>query len=121
MIKLNKPYKREKLDNFITTCNLDGKIRIEYHEDAAYGLYDYEVYENGNVIDLRETEEYKAEQAIILKEQRKEEILAELETLDKKRIRALSEPDDIREDGTTWLEYYNNLIALLREELTSLM
>ena len=50
---------------------------------------------------------------------RKQEILDELEILDKKRIRALAEPSLIDCD-TTWLEHYNTKIIALREELSQL-
>ncbi|MBQ8168682.1 hypothetical protein IJZ97_04615, partial [bacterium] len=83
-------------------------------------LYPYEVVENGEIVDLRGTEEYEAEQARILKEKRIEEIQEELKTLDQKRIRAICEPYELREDGKTWLEYYNEQVILLREELNLL-
>ena len=56
----------------------------------------------------------------IKKEKRKNEILEELDLLDKKRIRAVCEPETLRDDGKTWLAYYNEQIAIIREELNSL-
>ena len=64
--------------------------------------------------DLTHEYEIKIQNAI-----RKQEILDELETLDKKRIRALAEPSLIDCD-TTWLEHYNTKIIALREELSQL-
>lgn len=118
---LYKPYTRNQLDDFITECNLDGKFRIEYYKEAVYGLYDYEVYQNGEIIDLRGSEEYEAEQLKIRNEERKTEILSALEELDKKRIRAICEPQELRDDGTSWLDYYNSLIFSLRDEYNSLI
>lgn len=117
---LEKPYTQSQYNKFVEECNNDGKLRIELHNGNAYAMYDYEIFENGEVIDRRGTEEYEAEQAEISKAQRKEEIEAELEELDKKRIRAVCEPDVTRDNGITWLEYYNNQIIALREELSSL-
>lgn len=88
---------------------------------------------NGNVIAVKETEyeckngvwerltkdEVVAKQLKIQNAIRKQEILDELEILDKKRIRALAEPSLIDCD-TTWLEHYNTKIIALREELSQL-
>ncbi len=117
---LQKPYTQMQYVAFVEECNSDGKLRIELHDGNAYGMYDYEVFQDGAVVDLRETEEYKTEQARIAKEERTEEIKTELAELDQKRIRAICEPEVVREDGTTWLEYYNSQIAVLREELNTL-
>ena len=46
--------------------------------------------------------------------------MTELDYLDKKRIRAICEPETVRDDGKTWLEYYNEQISILREELALL-
>lgn len=48
-----------------------------------------------------------------------EDIKYELEELDRKRIRAICEPSD-KEPGLSWLEFYNQQIAELREELDNL-
>ncbi len=47
------------------------------------------------------------------------EIERELEELDRKRIRAISEPS-LKDEETTWLEYYNQQIQSLRQELQQL-
>ena len=117
---LKKPYTQAQYNVFIEECNKDGKLRVERYEGNAYAMYDYEIYKDGDIVDLRGTEEYEAEQARIQKEARIEEIYTELAELDKKRIRAVCEPDSLRDDGTTWLDYYNNQTVVLREELSSL-
>ncbi len=117
---LEKPFTQLELNVFIDECNKDGKLRVERYDGNVYAMYDYEVFQDGKVMDLRGTKEYEAEQAKIQKERRIEEIYTELAELDKKRIRAVCEPDDLRDDGTPWLEYYNKKIFLLREELSSL-
>ncbi len=50
---------------------------------------------------------------------RANEIQTQLDELDNKRIRALAEPS-LKDDETTWLEYYNNQIINLRNELTTI-
>ena len=120
MTILKKPYKREDYVKLVLECNKVGNKRIEIHQGDAYALFEYERVENGKIVDLRETEEYKKEQVEKFKSERIQEILEELELLDKKRIRAICEPEVLRDDGKTWLEYYNEQIFILREELNSL-
>ena len=52
-------------------------------------------------------------------ENHKKEIEHELDELDKKRIRAVCEPS-LKDDETTWLEFYNQQILKLRKELSDL-
>lgn len=67
------------------------------------------------------TEAYSLKKQEYEKETRKFEIQNELNTLDLKRIRAICEPElKNPETGETWLEYYNNQILTLRDELTDL-
>jgi len=120
MTILRKPYKREEYVKLVEECNKTGERRVEIHSGNVYALYDYEEVQNGEIVDLRGTEEYEAEQAKLMKESRIQEIQEELDLLDKKRIRAVCEPDVLRDDGKTWLEYYNKQISILREELNSL-
>lgn len=117
---LTKPFTQNQYTEFAIECNKDGKLRVEIHDGNVYAMYDYEVFENGEVIDRRGTEEYKAEQAELTKSKRKEEIETELAELDKKRIRAICEPDNTRPGEATWLEYYNAKVLELREELQEL-
>lgn len=53
------------------------------------------------------------------KERKIDEINLRLEELDKKRIRAICEPS-LKDENTTWLEYYNEQISELRTELANL-
>ncbi len=67
------------------------------------------------------TPEYEEKKAIKKKEERIYEIKIKLDELDKKRIRAMCEPElKDGEAGETWLEYYNKQISDLRKELTEL-
>lgn len=78
--------------------------------------------EDGTYYVFADTDEYLQEQAIKAKQQRIDEIKAQLTELDQKRIRALCEPSTLtNESNQTWLEYYNNQVLQLREELQSLL
>lgn len=74
--------------------------------------------ENGVWVKLS-SEESSSRQLKIQNAIRAEEIKAELKELDEKRIRAIAEPS-LKDEETTWLEYYNSQIAALREELASI-
>ena len=77
------------------------------------------MWDGSNVV---ENPNYEQEQAIKAKQQRIDEIKAQLTELDQKRIRALCEPSTLtNESNQTWLEYYNNQVLQLREELQSLL
>ena len=118
-------------DKFDNAVEISDEYWIELLDKQNNGhiiiLYD------GNVVAVKETEyeckngvwkrltkdEVVAKQLKIQNAIRKQEILDELEILDKKRIRALAEPSLIDCD-TTWLEHYNTQIIALREELSQL-
>lgn len=95
-----------------------GKTIIQY--DNKVVCVDITEFENvnGTWKKLSE-EETRIKQLNIQNAIREKEIQEELEQLDKKRIRAMAEPS-LKDDGTTWLEYYNNRIALLRSELSQI-
>ena len=96
----------------------NGKSIIKYENSViAVSSEDY-LEENGNWKKLTEAEK-EVRQLTIKNALRTVEIQAELETLDKKRIRALAEPS-LKDENTTWLEHYNSQIKTLREELNSL-
>lgn len=61
-----------------------------------------------------ETKQLKIQNAI-----RINEIQRELDNLDNKRIRAIAEPS-MKDEEQTWLEFYNNKVKDLREELVQL-
>lgn len=65
------------------------------------------------------TEETEVKQLNIQNEIRSREILDELLELDQKRIRAVAEPS-LKDENTTWLEYYNNQVQVLRDELAQI-
>lgn len=94
-----------------------GKIIIHYENKVlAVDKKEYSK-ENNKWIKLSE-EEAKVKQLKIENAIRASEIQNELEEIDKKRIRALAEPS-LKDENTTWLEYYNQKVIQLREELSA--
>ena len=65
-----------------------------------------------------QTEEYKAKVSEQENAAKKAELIAQIEELDKKRIRASLEPS-VKDETTsqTWLEFYNQKIANLRSQI----
>lgn len=82
------------------------------YEERKYIIIDEELVLNPN------WEEEKQELEIM---QKKEEIKAKLDELDKKRIRAICE-NEIKDENTgeTWIEFYNEQAVKLRQELSSI-
>ena len=93
------------------------KIILYENNVIAVDKKEYE-FENGKWKKLA-PKEIEARQLNIENELRKQEIRDELDEIDKKRIRALAEPA-LKDDETTWLEYYNTQMVLLRKEFSEL-
>ncbi len=95
-----------------------GKIIIHYENNViAADAAQYE-FKDGNWFKLSETEAQNR-QLTIQNAARSEEIMQELDILDRKRIRALAEPS-LKDENITWLEYYNTQISQLRNELSKI-
>ena len=111
----------------ISTIDYIGAVKTNFQmvtEEIAKDILAFpEKYKriNDSLVDISDTEEYK--QYLHEKEiaARKAEIESELLDLDSKRIRAICEPS-IKDESTgeTWLDYYNNQVSILREELKNL-
>ena len=95
-----------------------GKIIIPFENNViAIDEKEYS-YENDKWIKLSNEEAY-TKQLKIQNAIRENEILLQLEELDKKRIRAIAEPS-LKDENTTWLEYYNSQVTELRKELAEI-
>ena len=95
-----------------------GKIIIPFENNViAIDEKEYS-YENDKWIKLS-NEEANTKQLKIQNAIRENEILSQLEELDKKRIRAIAEPS-LKDENTTWLEYYNSQVTELRKELAEI-
>lgn len=64
-------------------------------------------------------EELEALQSTLEKQVRKPELQAQIDEIDKKRIRAIAEPA-LKDGGKTWLEYYTEQIQELRAQILEL-
>lgn len=95
-----------------------GKIIINYNNKIIAVNENEYTFENQTWKKLSE-EEINIKQLKIQNEIRKNEILSELDSIDKKRIRAIAEPS-LKDQETTWLEYYNSQITELRKELAEI-
>ena len=95
-----------------------GKIIIPYNNNViAIDEKEYS-FENGQWIKLS-NQEAEVKQLRIENEIRANDIRAELYELDQKRIRAIAEPS-LKDENTTWLEFYNSQIGELRKELAEI-
>ena len=96
----------------------NGKIIILF-ENKVIAVNENEYSYNNGIWKKLNEDEIKIEQLKIQNEIRKNEIQTELENLDKKRIRAIAEPS-MKDENQSWLEFYNNQVRLLRDELSQL-
>lgn len=112
-IEITEDYWKELMD-----AQTEGKIIIPY-ENSVIAVYENEYsFIDNKWVKLSE-EEAQAKQLTIQNAIRLNEIQAELDELDRKRIRAIAEPS-LKDENITWLEYYNSQISELRNEYTQL-
>ena len=97
----------------------EGKIIIPF-ENSVIAVDETEYsFENSKWRKLSE-DETKIKRTKQKNYKKKQEINQQLEDLDKKRIRAIAEPS-MKDEEISWLDYYNNQIKLLRDELKNLI
>lgn len=94
---------------------------IKSVNNQIYCLLDNEIVQNGEIVDISDTDEYRIKIEKIEKQVRNMTLLEQIKELDTKRIRAGFEPS-IKDEttGETYLEYYTNQIQVLRAQLESL-
>ena len=96
----------------------NGKIIIPF-ENNVIAVNETEYSFEDGVWKKLTSEQVQYKQLNIQNAVRINEIQSELNDLDKKRIRALAEPA-LKDEDTTWLEYYNSQITSLRNELNEI-
>ena len=96
----------------------NGKIIINY-QNSVIAVSENDYSKENNTCKKLTQKEKEIKQLTIKNAIRMQEIQDQLETLDKKRVRAIAEPS-LKDENTTWLEYYNKQIQELRKELSSL-
>lgn len=111
----------DKQDN-IQNLYTDKIIKqIDVSNDEFIKNYQKYKVQNELLIDISGTNEYSEIQAQKNKEIQIGLLKEQIEELDKKRIRAICEPEIKDSDtGETWLSYYNLRIIALRQELAAL-
>lgn len=101
-------------NNYCDDINPEYMIEIP-DNTKPYGLVE------GAVVDISHSQEYLSEIAQKEKEIQIEDFKKQIEEIDKKRIRALAEPQlKDAETGQTWLEYYTQQIIAIRAQISSL-
>ena len=96
-------------------CLANGFTAYTEEEVSGYFAGTHQIID-GVLTDITDTPEYLAEQEAKAKAIRKAEIKKEIDEIDTKRIRAIAEPS-LKDGEQTWLEYYNEQIQELREQL----
>ncbi len=105
-----------------TLLETDGYID---YTDAEMTLYNsgngYSFDKNNKIIDITQTNDYKSKISAAEKNEKINDLQLQISELDRKRIRAMCEPE-IKDatTGQTWLEYYNLQVNELRNEITEL-
>lgn len=95
-----------------------GKMIIPFNNSVIAVDEDEYSFEN-NVWEKLTDDEVQKKKTAKQNSAKKAELEAQLEELDKKRIRAVAEPSE-KEDGISWLEYYNSIAENLRTELSKI-
>lgn len=105
-------HSQESLDDGY--LDIDDNLITLFNQDKA-------IIQNNSVVDIQETEDYKSKVSAAEKEIQKISLQAQIDKLDKKRIRAICEPSVKDETtGQTWLEYYNLQVQELRTQINEL-
>lgn len=94
-------------------------VELDY-EEFCQNQDKYQVID-GNLCDISETSEYLSRKAQEEKVEKEAELIAQIDTLDIKRIRAIAEPEiKDEETGETWVDYYTKIIQEIREQIIAL-
>lgn len=113
-------YVEIKENKLLSWCE---KPYLDYvYVDIDYNIFEPERYSviDGILTDISDTSEYKCKVAQAEKEARLADLRSQIEELDKKRIRAIAEPQiKDSESGITWLEYYTNQIIAIRNQIAA--
>lgn len=92
-------------------------VEIDY---STFNPEKYSVIE-GVLTDISNTQEYQDKITQEEKEATLADLKSQVEELDKKRIRAVCEPEiKDPESGQTWLEYYTQQVQALRAQIAAL-
>lgn len=115
--KLEKPYTDKEYADFVVEHNHNNGRKIEDTPTAVYSLEPDEMLDDSGVPVINPN--YEANEAERIRQSRLAGIKTELYELDSKRIRAMCE-QSVRDDGQSWLDYYNKHAQVLRNKLQTL-
>ncbi len=116
MFKGGKMYIEIKENKLLSWCE-SPYLYYEFVE-LDYATFDSSKYEvqNGQLVDISDTDNYKAKVAQQQKEIKLANLKLQVEELDQKRIRSIAEPTQ-KDANQTWLEYYTQQIQDLRQQI----
>jgi len=110
------------LENGIITQSADFRFNddcLETEEEIVRDSLSGQLYLKSEYDVLIATSEYLAEQIMVQKKSQIADLQSQINELDLKRIRAISEPSQ-KDENTSWLEYYTTQIIALRAEIAAL-
>lgn len=118
---LTKPYTDKDYADFVVIANLD-RQRIEIDENTVYALYDYEVLQNGQIVDVSNTDDYKAKVTENEKKAKTSQYLLQIEQIEQKIQRSLiaKTSGTATDEDNTYFNNYLNEIATLRAKISAL-
>ncbi len=109
-------------DNKLLSWCKNPYLDYEY-VDIDYSTFDVTKYSviEGVLTEISNTDEYKTKITEEAKIKNIQELTLQIEELDKKRVRAIAEPElKDAENGLTWLEYYTQQVRALRARIAAL-
>lgn len=108
-------------EKWVQTVDYSGKEIINPESGEKLIMNDFAEIPEGFMLyeDYVKTDEYKSEMAVKEASDAKNQLLEQIDALDKKRIRAVCEPSQ-KDENQTWLEYYTSQIVELRQQLQEL-
>jgi hypothetical protein len=106
-----------KFNELMVKQSQGGSIKVV--ENELFCLMPYENVENGELVDISQTPEYLADIEATHKQRQVDKLMAQIDYLDTKRIRAMAEPS-LHPDGGTWIDYYTSKIQALRAQAEQL-
>lgn len=118
---LTKPYTDKDYADFAVLANSNVQ-RTEQDDIAVYALYDYEELQNGQIMDISNTDDYKAKVAENEKKAKTSQYLLQIEQIEQKIQRSLiaKTAGIATDEDNNYFNNYLNEIAVLRTKISAL-
>ena len=119
---LTKPFTDKDYADFAHNANANGQ-RTEQDDKAVYALYAYEELQNGQIVDISATEEYKAKVLMTENTVKKAELQSQIDELEKSQARPIRElvKDSQNAYAKTKIDNIEQKIQDLRAQMTALI